>query len=199
MTHTLTLPSICRSVTYILWSSDFASYLEDYLMEKRCTWDNGLLWLKDRPCKIYVGQWPIFHGPAILPYIIVRLKLFSYIKKWHPAGGIRAPVGTCSSFQMFYISNFVFGYLKLIEYNINSSFQLVAESLSYSLPQPNFNTTTGKFTVVFFFFHGMISGHVCLFYWTGQILLTLGDMENSDGVRKMINHTLDLIWYLISV
>ena len=56
MTHTLTLPSICRSVTYILWSSDFASYLEDYLMEKRCTWDNGSLGLKDRPCKIYVGQ-----------------------------------------------------------------------------------------------------------------------------------------------
>ena len=41
---------ICRSVTYILWSSDFASYLEDYLMEKSCTWDNGLT------CKIYVGQ-----------------------------------------------------------------------------------------------------------------------------------------------
>ena len=33
--------SICRSVTFILWSNDFASYLEDYLMEKRCTWDNG--------------------------------------------------------------------------------------------------------------------------------------------------------------
>ena len=33
MTHTLTLPSICRSVTYILWSSNFASYLEDYLMD----------------------------------------------------------------------------------------------------------------------------------------------------------------------
>ena len=45
--HTLTLPSICRSVTYILWSSDFASYLEDYLMEKRCTWENGSLRLKD--------------------------------------------------------------------------------------------------------------------------------------------------------
>ena len=26
-------------VTFILWSNDFASYLEDYLMEK-CTWDN---------------------------------------------------------------------------------------------------------------------------------------------------------------
>ena len=55
-------------------------------MEKRCTWDNGSLWLKDQPCKIYVGQWPIFHGPLILPYIIVRLKLFLYIKKWHRLG-----------------------------------------------------------------------------------------------------------------
>ena len=73
-------------MTYILWSSDFASYLEDYLMEKRCTWDNGSVWLKDRPCKIYVGQLPIFHGPLILPYIIVRLKLFLYSKKWHRPG-----------------------------------------------------------------------------------------------------------------
>ena len=37
----LTLSSICRSVTYILWSSDFAHYLEDYLVEKCCTWGNG--------------------------------------------------------------------------------------------------------------------------------------------------------------
>ena len=35
------LIKLCRSVTYILWSSDFASYLEDYLMEKFRTWDNG--------------------------------------------------------------------------------------------------------------------------------------------------------------
>ena len=84
--HSLTLPSVCRSVTYILWSSDFASYLEGYLMEKCCTWDNGSVWLKDRPCKIYVGQWNIFHGPLILPYIVVRLKLFLYIKKWHQPG-----------------------------------------------------------------------------------------------------------------
>ena len=64
----------------------FASYLEEYLMEKRCTWDNGSVWLKDRPCKIYVCQRPIFHGPLILPYIIVRFKLFLYIKKWHRSG-----------------------------------------------------------------------------------------------------------------
>ena len=55
-------------------------------MEKRCTWYNWSLWLKDRPCKIYVGQWPIFYGPLILPDIIVRLKLFLYIKKWHQPG-----------------------------------------------------------------------------------------------------------------
>ena len=70
-------------------------------IEKRCTWDNGLLWLRDRPCNIYVGQWPIFHGPLILPYIIVRLKLFLYIRKMAPAGDIRAPPGTCSSFFIF--------------------------------------------------------------------------------------------------
>ena len=33
MTQRLTTSSICRSVTYILWSRNFASYLEDYLME----------------------------------------------------------------------------------------------------------------------------------------------------------------------
>ena len=43
----------------ILWSSDFASYLEDYLIEKCCTWDNGSVWHKDWSCKIYVGQWLI--------------------------------------------------------------------------------------------------------------------------------------------
>ena len=100
VTHILTLASICRPVTYILWSSDFASYLEDYLMEKRCTWDNGSLWLKDRPCKIYVGQWPIFRGPLILAYIIVRLKLFLYIKKWHRPG-VFVPLRALALVKMF--------------------------------------------------------------------------------------------------
>ena len=54
-------------------------------MKKR-TWDNGSVWPKDRPCKIYVGQWPIFHGPLIVPYIIVRLELFLYTMKWHRPG-----------------------------------------------------------------------------------------------------------------
>ena len=33
MTHRLTLLNIYSSVTYILWSSNFASYLEDYLVK----------------------------------------------------------------------------------------------------------------------------------------------------------------------
>ena len=40
MAQRSTSSSICRSVTYILWSSEFASYLEDCLMEKYCIWDN---------------------------------------------------------------------------------------------------------------------------------------------------------------
>ena len=37
MTQRLTSTSICWTVTYILWFSDFASYLEDNLMDKSCT------------------------------------------------------------------------------------------------------------------------------------------------------------------
>ena len=61
MTHQIDLSSICRSVTFILWSSNFASYLEDYLMEICCIWDNVSVSLKDQPCELYVGQLPIFH------------------------------------------------------------------------------------------------------------------------------------------
>ena len=34
MTHQIDLSSICRSVTFILWCSNFASYL-DYLLKKK--------------------------------------------------------------------------------------------------------------------------------------------------------------------
>ena len=60
---------ICRSVTYISWSSDFALYLEDYLMGKCHNWNIGSMWCKDLPHKMYVGQWHTFHGPVILSYI----------------------------------------------------------------------------------------------------------------------------------
>ena len=70
--QTLTLNYICRSVTYISWTSDFSlyMYLEDYLMDKYHNWDIGPMWCKDLPHKMYVGQWPTFHGPLILSYIL---------------------------------------------------------------------------------------------------------------------------------
>ena len=94
-----------RSVNYILWSSDIASYLEDYLMKKYCILDNRSMWHKDRPRKIYVG---ILHGLLILSNILISchgLKLFLFFlfiyiyifQEMAPAGGICAPTGTCSS------------------------------------------------------------------------------------------------------
>ena len=39
-------------------------------MDECHTWYNGSVWHKDWSHKIYIGQWPIFHGPVILPYIL---------------------------------------------------------------------------------------------------------------------------------
>ena len=69
VTKTLNWNYICRTVTYISWSSDFALYLEGYLMGKCHNWNIGSMWCKDLPHKMYVGQWPTFHGQVILSYI----------------------------------------------------------------------------------------------------------------------------------
>ena len=45
--------SICRSVTYILWSSKFTSCLDGYLLKKSCTWDERSVSLRDLHCKLY--------------------------------------------------------------------------------------------------------------------------------------------------
>ena len=57
-------------MTYISWLSGFALYLEDYLMDICHNWNTGSMWCKDLPDKMYVGQWPTFHGPVILSYIL---------------------------------------------------------------------------------------------------------------------------------
>ena len=69
VTQTLNWNYICRSVTYISWSIDFALYLEDYLMDKCHNWNTGSMWCKDLSDKMYVGQWPTFHGPVFLSYL----------------------------------------------------------------------------------------------------------------------------------
>ena len=57
-------------MAYISWSSDFALHLEGYLMGKCHNWNIGSMWCKDLPDKMYVGQWPSFHCPVILSYIL---------------------------------------------------------------------------------------------------------------------------------
>ena len=47
-------------MTYISWSSDFALYLQDYLMDEDRTWYNGSVWHKDWPHKIYISGWPTY-------------------------------------------------------------------------------------------------------------------------------------------
>ena len=54
-------------MTYISWSSD---YLQDYLMDERHSWCNGSVWHIDWPYQVYVCQWPIFYGSAILLHIL---------------------------------------------------------------------------------------------------------------------------------
>ena len=57
-------------MTYISWFSDFALYLEYYLLDKCHTWDISSLW-PDYWCQnISLLVWPIFHGSVILPYIL---------------------------------------------------------------------------------------------------------------------------------
>ena len=57
-------------MTYILWSSDVALYLENYPMDEGHTWNNGSVWHKHLPHNIYVGPWPVFRGPVILLNIL---------------------------------------------------------------------------------------------------------------------------------
>ena len=57
-------------MTYISWFSDFALYLEYYLLDKCHTWDISSLWPDYWRQNISLLVWPIFHGSVILPYIL---------------------------------------------------------------------------------------------------------------------------------
>ena len=57
-------------MTYISWFSDFALYLEYFLLVKCHTWDITSMWPNEWPLTISRSLWPIFHGSVILPYIL---------------------------------------------------------------------------------------------------------------------------------
>ena len=70
MTQLLTSKYISVGVTYISWFSDFALYLEYYLLDKCHTWDIKSMWPNEWPLTISRSLWPIFYGSVILPYIL---------------------------------------------------------------------------------------------------------------------------------
>ena len=70
MTRLLTSKYISVGVTYISWFSDFALYLEYYLLDKCHTWGITSMWPNEWPLTISRSLWPIFHGSVILPYIL---------------------------------------------------------------------------------------------------------------------------------
>ena len=70
MTRLLTSKYISVGVTYISWFSDFALYLEYYLLDKCHTWDISSVWPDYWRQNISLLVWPIFHGSVILPYIL---------------------------------------------------------------------------------------------------------------------------------
>ena len=70
VTLLLTSKYISVGVTYISWFSDFALYLEYYLLDKCHTWDISSLWPHYWSQNISLLMWPIFHGSVILPDIL---------------------------------------------------------------------------------------------------------------------------------
>ena len=55
-------------VTYIKWCSDFAFYLEEFFMVESHILGYWVSVMQLLTCKNCRSQWPIFHGPVILPY-----------------------------------------------------------------------------------------------------------------------------------
>ena len=49
-------------------------------------WNIGSIWCRDFPHKIYVRQWPTFHGPVILSYILKTFRWrMLYWRYWFSA------------------------------------------------------------------------------------------------------------------
>ena len=73
MTRLLASKYISVDVTYISWFSDFALYLEYYLLDKCHTWDISSMWPNEWPLTISRSLWPIFHASVILPFIFITI------------------------------------------------------------------------------------------------------------------------------
>ena len=65
-------------------------------MDEYYTWDIGSVWHKHWPEIMYVGQWPFYHVPMILPYIWDYLAILNYF-----------PITACSGLLKFDMKMFV--------------------------------------------------------------------------------------------
>ena len=100
-TRRLTSKQTYVTVIYISWSIDFGLYLEDYLMYEQILWDHESVWPNVGPQKKCRSQWPIYHGPLILPYILktvfnVWTSLFGILSQYD----LKINVGHCDLYFM---------------------------------------------------------------------------------------------------
>ena len=75
------------TVTYILWSSDFPLYFEDYLTYVHHTLGLWTVWPKVWPKNKCRSLWPIFYGPVILSCILetiwcMNIIIWDYESVW---------------------------------------------------------------------------------------------------------------------
>ena len=89
---------------YISWSSDFACYLEDYLMYEHHSLGLWVSMTRSLTSNKYRSLWPIFHGPVILRYILktiwcMKIILRDYGSVW-PDVWPKINVGLCDLYFM---------------------------------------------------------------------------------------------------
>ena len=124
----------------------------------RLWWRNVVLgimdvWLKDQPYKIYVGQWPIFHGPLILLYIIViDLNYFYTFRNGAGRGfvSLQALALVASIFWGVQTKYSVFGFLRYEQVSLSTS--TLYENELLQLPcqlSDNLKHNEGKFRWLF--------------------------------------------------
>ena len=71
MKQTLNWNYMCRSIAYIYFIVQWFCLISWRLVMDKChNWNIRSMWCKDLPHKMYVGQWPTFHRPVILSYIL---------------------------------------------------------------------------------------------------------------------------------
>ena len=79
VTLSLTNKYICRSVTYILWYSDSALYIQYYLMNKPHSLDIGSVWYGPLTCISWSSNFESFTVYLFLPIVVCWRLIWKYL------------------------------------------------------------------------------------------------------------------------